>query len=64
LSEQFDEDADVVVRIDGAPQRRQFEDQVQIEQVDRRIVDRRPADAIGNGDANVLVVGVRHVPER
>jgi hypothetical protein len=64
LSEQFDEDADVVVRSDGAPQRHQFEDQVQIGQVDRRIVDRRPADAIGNGDANVLVVGVRHVPER
>ena len=37
--------------------------QLQIQQVDGRMVDGRPADAVRHGDANELVVLVDHDPE-
>jgi hypothetical protein len=55
-----DQDADRLVGGDLLGKAADLVDQRHVQQIDGRIVDRRPADATRHGDANKLVVLVCH----
>jgi hypothetical protein len=55
-----DHHADVLVGGHIGGESAQFQDQVHIQQVYRRVVDRRAADSIRDRDSNALVAVVAH----
>ena len=55
-----DHHAHFVVGCDLRAESSEFDDQLGVEQVDRWVVDRRPADSVPDGDPESLIVVVAH----